>query len=364
VTQQSDTEPDIRDRKGDHIRIYLTRHTHAHVNPWDDITFVHKALPEVDMDKISLSCELFGKKLSAPLVISAITGGYPEGAFINSNLAEAAGIVGIGMGVGSQRPAFVDPATQMTYSIIKDYDVPLVIGNLGVPQFVAQKDKEVYSVDDAKAAMEMVGADILAIHLNFLQEAVQVEGDTNGEGCLARIEELAKAHPILAKETGAGMSRETALALKEAGVKGIDVGGQGGTSFAAVESHRAHERGNPQKASIGRTFWDWGIPTPVSILEADVGLPIIGTGGIRNGLDVARALAMGANAGGFAGHILKAATENPDAVVKVLEQIIGELKVAMFLIGAKDVDGVKKADLMISGDVKTWIDARGLGRSE
>ncbi len=205
-------------------------------------------------------------------------------------------------------------------------------------------------------AMEMIDAHVLAIHLNYLQEVVQPEGDTKARGGLRAIERFASELPVIAKETGAGMSTEVALRLKKAKVKGIDVGGLGGTSFSAVEYYRAKSAGDAVRANIGRTFWDWGIPTPVSVVVASVGLPIIATGGLRNGLDVARAIAIGASAGGMAGRLLPAALEGKEALVTELGTIIDELKAAMFLVGAKNIEELAQTSALITGRSKEWLD--------
>ncbi|MCK5548233.1 MAG: type 2 isopentenyl-diphosphate Delta-isomerase, partial [Thermoplasmata archaeon] len=281
------------ERKKDHIDIVLNEDVKSEHNYWDDIKLVHQALPELDLDEIDTSVELFGKELHAPLIISAMTGGFEDAKTINKNLAEAASELRIGMGVGSQRAALEDDKWEETYGVVKDFDVPLMIANLGAPQFIRQKDREPYGLDEAVKAMEMVDADILAIHLNYLQEVVQPEGDSFGKGCLLAIKKLALKLPILVKETGAGISNELAVELKKCGVIGIDVGGLGGTSFSAVEYYRAKNMDDKKRSKVGSTFWNWGIPTPVSLVLADVGLPLIATGGVRSGLDVARAVVLG-----------------------------------------------------------------------
>ncbi|MCD6383209.1 MAG: type 2 isopentenyl-diphosphate Delta-isomerase, partial [Thermoplasmata archaeon] len=281
-----------QERKEDHLRICINEDVSSSRNYWDDVYLVHRALPEVNVDEVDLTTEIFGKKLSAPIIISAMTGGSPSVTHINENIARVASDLGIAMGVGSQRAAILDRSLRGSFEVVKDYSPPLVLANLGMPQFLDQGDGKPFGVEEAREAMEMVGADILAIHLNFLQEFVQPEGDRRTEGATERLKELAKEVPIVVKETGAGISRDTALLLKKAGVKGIDVGGLSGTSFSAVEYYRALEAGDDVKAHIAKVFWDWGIPTPVSLVRASVGIPLIATGGLRHGLDVARALSL------------------------------------------------------------------------
>src|SRR5213594_3720398 len=222
-------------RKAEHVNIILQENVSAEYNYWNDIHLVHDALPEIDLDAIDLSVKFFGKKLRAPLIISSMTGGFGGGKEINANLAKAAADVGVAMGVGSQRAALEKPELAPTYAVVKDYEVPLRFANLGAPQLVAQAGKRAYGVDDARRAMEMIDGHVLICHLNFLQEIVQPEGDHRAKGVLDAIRRLSAKFPVMAKETGAGISRGVAQRLKGAGVKGIDVGGLGGTSFSAVE---------------------------------------------------------------------------------------------------------------------------------
>lgn len=345
----------IERRKADHIRICLEQNVSHAYNYWDDVQLQHSALPELDFEDIELDTTLFGANLRAPLVLSAMTGGFSGARKINSNLAQAAEVLRIGMGIGSQRPALEHPELEGTYSVIKDFDIPLVIANIGAPQFICQKGgaKKPVTIDMAKHAMDLIGADVLAVHLNFLQEIIQPGGDVNASGCIDAIKTLAKEVPVIAKETGAGFSRETALALKKAGVKGFDAGGAGGTSFAAVEYHRAE---TPRQKSMGKLLWNWGIPAPVSVLNCGVGLPVIATGGIRNGLDAARALNLGASSAGVAGRILKAATTGSDDVIAELKDIIEELRGVMFLCGAGNLDELSKVKHVITGNTRDWTE--------
>jgi isopentenyl-diphosphate delta-isomerase len=346
----------MQERKADHIEICANENVNAEYNHWDDITFVHNALPEVDLDDIELKIKLFGKTLQAPIIIAAITGGYSGAEKINRNLAKAAEAVGIGMGVGSQRPALKDRSLSKSYEVLKEYDIPLRIGNTGAPQIIDQKGDPALEPEDIGFAMEMVGADIMAVHLNYLQEIAQPEGDHDAEGCMEAIRQMALHFPILAKETGAGISKHVALSLKHAGVFGIDVGGMGGTSWLAVEYYRARKEKDELRMRLGKTFWNWGIPTPVSVVEANVGLPIIATGGIRNGLDVARAICIGASAAGTANHLLKPALEGAEAVVMELEMMIQELKVAMFLTGSANCKELSDKGLVVTGPTRQWLE--------
>ncbi len=346
----------VMPRKAQHIDICLKERVNSDYDHWQDIIFVHNALPEIDMDEIDTSIELFGKTLKAPIVIAAITGGFEGAIKINRNLAIGAGRVGVGMGVGSQRAAIEEPELAVTYDVVKGNDVPLMIGNIGAPQLIPQEDKPAFGIDECRAAMNMIDADMLAVHLNFAQEIGQIEGDTRARGCLEAIGQIAEEIPILAKETGAGLSRDNAARLKEAGVRGFDIGGLSGTSFSAVEYHRAVKDDNPRLERMGRTFWNWGIPTPVSLELANVGLPMIATGGIKSGLDVARSMAMGACAAGMAKQVLGAAMESPDAVEAELNLIISELKGAMFLTGCKSMKELADARKIIMGPTAEWLE--------
>jgi len=345
----------IQERKSDHVDIVLNNDVSARENWWDRVHLVHRALPEIDMDDIDLAVTLFGAELSMPLVISAMTGGYPRGESINRNLAEAAAEYGVGMGIGSQRAGLEHPDLQSTYSVVKDYDIPLVIGNLGAPQLIPQGDKRAYGADDARQAMDMVGADVLAIHLNFLQEAAQPEGDRNARGCLDAIAEIASEVKVIAKETGAGLSSTDLDALAGTGIVGLDIGGLGGTSFSAVETFRV-PMGNPLKR-VGTTFWDWGVPSPVTLSLAADRFEVIATGGIRNGLDAAKALAMGAGSAGMAAALLRAATESADAVKTELEAVRAELMTAMFLTGSADIRSLGSTQVILDAEIERWAGA-------
>jgi len=346
----------IQRRKGDHVEIVANEDLSQDYVYWDDVKLVHNPLPEVDLEEVDTSVTIFGRSLKAPLIISAMTGGYGKAEEINRSLASVAEDFGIGMGVGSQRAALENPEVARTYSVIKEFEIPLRIGNLGVPQLIKQGLTAPLGIEEGKAAMEMVDAHMLAVHLNYLQEIVQPEGDTKSKGGLKALEKFASALPVIAKETGAGVPRETALKLKKARVRGIDVGGLGGTSFSAVEYFRAKSVGDSSRANIGRTFWDWGIPTPVAVVVANVGLPVIATGGLRSGLDVARAITIGASSAGMAGRLLPAALEGKDALTRELNTIIDELKAAMFLVGAKDLKELAASKAILTGRSKDWLD--------
>jgi isopentenyl-diphosphate delta-isomerase len=342
-----------RSRKNEHVRVSLEKDVAADHNFWDDVKLIHNALPEINKNEIDFSTKLFRKKLGAPIIIAGMTGGYEKATEINKNLAIAAERHQIGMGVGSQRAALENPELKNTYMVVKDYDIPLRFANIGASQIVLWGHKK--TLENAQKMIDMIDAHVFIVCLNFLQEAVQFEGEANAKGCFDAIKKLSEDLdiPVVIKESGAGISYNVAKRLSITKIAGIDVGGTGGTSFAAIEHYRAkiiddklHERG-------GKTFWNWGIPTPTSVLEVgdatDWKLPIIATGGIRNGLDAAKALALGASCAGIARALLKPATEGKDAAISEVDAIIKELRAAMFLVGADKVS--KMADI----GVDLWI---------
>ena len=338
----------ISNRKLEHLQLCL----HSDVEyrkktGFEDIELIHKALPEVNKEKIDLSANFFGKKMDAPIIISAITGGHPESLKINRELAKAADKLNIGMGVGSQRAAIENPELAPTYTVVRD-EAPdsFILGNIGAPQ-----------IEYAEKAVAMMDADALAIHLNPLQEAIQPEGDVDATGYIESIKKISETVdiPIVVKETGAGIKAEDALALENAGADAIDVAGAGGTSWAAVETYRSQDH------HLGEAFWDWGIPTAVSTIEVleSVKLPVISSGGIRTGLDAAKALALGAGAVGIALPLLKEAYTGHESVITAIERFKEELRVAMFLVGASNIEDLRKSDLIIKGNTKEWLTERG-----
>ena len=349
---------ETRKRKADHIKICLERKAQARkaTSGFENVHLIHKALPEVDRAKIDLSTTIFCYKFAVPIIVGAMTGGTEEAVKINGSIAEAVEKLHLGMGVGSQRAAIEDKALEKTFAVArKKAPDAFLIANIGGVQLVHG-----YGVKEVKKAMEMIDADALAIHLNALQEAVQPEGQTNFEGVLAKIGEIAEAldKPVIVKETGAGISAEEARKLEGAGVKGIDVGGCGGTSFAAVEFFRAEEE---EKRFLADAFWDWGIPTAASLVEATqaVKIPVFASGGMRSGTDVAKSLALNASLASVSQPVLNAAVKSVKETEKVMSCLVEELRNVMFLVGAKEVKDLANVPVVITGETAERLNERG-----
>ncbi|MGA1792745.1 MAG: type 2 isopentenyl-diphosphate Delta-isomerase [Thermoplasmatota archaeon] len=348
----------IERRKDDHIDICLEKAVRTTRNHWDDVHLIHQAVPACDLEDIDIRTSFLGKDLAAPFIISAMTGGSRKALEFNRLLAKVASEFQIGFGVGSQRSGLERGDHEGSYSLVKEYDIPLVLANLGAPQFSRRsgdKDPQ-YSIDDVNRAIDMVGGDAICIHLNYLQEVVQPEGDTNVGGLLDNLSMISSETNVIAKETGAGVSRDAALMLKEAGVAGIDVGGASGTSFAAVESYRDRD-GTGRSSRLGRTFWDWGIPTPASIKLAKVGLPLIGTGGLRNGQDVVKAISVGADIGGMAWPLLIAASNGYKELEREVSCIIDEIRAGLFLTGCRSLSSSMRPKHVMTGLTREYIDS-------
>jgi isopentenyl-diphosphate delta-isomerase len=356
----------IERRKADHLRLSAAGDVDALRGPgWDEIRLVHEALPELDRCDVRLETSFLGKKLRAPLLIAGMTGGHSTAHAVNAVLARAAERHGLAIGVGSQRAALRRSELAYTYTVVREQaPSALVVANVGAPQLIAQGETPALGMDDVQAAIDMLRADALAVHLNFLQESVQPEGERFAAGCSAAIREVSRrvAVPVIAKETGAGLSRSTALRLAELGVKALDVGGVGGTSFAAVEGLRASAQGDTRSERLGEVLRDWGIPTPVSVVGAAAsGLPLVATGGIRTGLDAAKALALGASLVGVARPLLQAALSGDAAVDAWIGQFLDELSTVLFLTGSADARALREKPRVISGVTQDWIAQLGYG---
>jgi len=355
---------EVKQRKIEHIGVALGQDISvAQRANWNDIQFVHQALPEVDLDEIDTSVNFFGHRLRYPIFMSSLTGGHPDVTSINRNLALAAEYYGLALGVGSQRAGIINPDVASSYAVTREYAPhTFLIANIGAPQLITQSRHAPFTIGQVERAIEMIGANALAIHMNSLQEAAQPEGDRRAAGEAAALKALTGQIevPVIAKETGAGICREQALLLRSCGVAAIDVGGAGGSSMSAMEAARSEARGDERTRNIGLLFRDWGIATPVSIVEASVAhVPLIATGGVRNGLDMARALAMGATLAGMGFPFLKAASESYEAVCELVEGIVAELKVAMQLSGAVSIEQLQQADIVVTGETRNWLTMRG-----
>jgi isopentenyl-diphosphate delta-isomerase len=326
----------VSDRKTEHLRINLEEDVQFSevTNGFEKYRFIHQALPEIALDEINLDTSIFGREIRAPLLVSSMTGGAAEAERINRNLAEAAQATGIAMGLGSQRAALEDETLARTYRVRVVAPDILLFANLGAIQL-----NYGYSVNECRRAVEMVDADALILHLNPIQEAVQAKGNTNWSNLLSKIEKVCRAldKPVVVKEVGFGISEEIARKLADAGVSAIDIAGAGGTSWAAVESRRAP---NAELRALAEKFWDWGIPTAESIARVRRGapnLPFFASGGIRDGIEVAKAIALGATLAGLASPLLKLANVSTDATIAGIHALTAQLRVAMFGIGAKNL---------------------------
>ncbi len=351
------------ERKIEHLLLCVEKDVEAHrsntglrASGFDDIDLVHNCLPEINKKNSCLETEFMGKKLRAPILIASMTGGHPDTKAVNSTLAGAAEELGIGIGVGSQRAAIEDPGMEDSFRIVRD-KAPnaFIYGNVGAAQL------NEFGIEGLERAVEMIGADAMAIHLNFLQEAIQPEGNVDATGCLAGIKKICEelSVPVIVKETGAGIANSQAMAICEAGASAIDIGGLGGTSWAGVETYRAQKRGDLLSEHIGKQFWNWGIPTAVSIIESTISVPVIATGGIRSGIDVAKSIALGASLCGIALPLVAPALKGQKDVFDRLNIIIEELRVAMFLCGSSTIEDLGNVPVVITGSTREFLEQRG-----
>ncbi|MEF2551494.1 type 2 isopentenyl-diphosphate Delta-isomerase [Aurantimonas sp. A2-1-M11] len=335
---------DIAARKSDHLDIVLhpTLAARRADSGFAQIVFEHVALPEISLADIDLSTQFLGRRLAAPLLISSMTGGPERAARINRNLAEAAQALGIALAVGSQRIAIEGRASGGLDRQLRDAapDIP-ILANVGAAQLVLG-----YGLAEVRRAVDMIDADALIVHLNPLQEAVQSGGDTDWRGVLAAIGELAQTLTIVVKEVGAGISASVARRLVDAGVHAIDVAGAGGTSWAAVEAERSPDAA---RRATALAFADWGISTARAIVDVRAACPdtiVIGSGGVRDGLDAAKAIRLGADLAGQAAASLGSADESPEAAVAHFRQVIAQLRIACFCTGSADLAALRRAALV------------------
>jgi isopentenyl-diphosphate Delta-isomerase len=340
VSEERPSNPSHRKRKEDHLRISLNESVQSEdiTTGFENYAFIHEALPEIALTDVDLSIRLFDKQLDAPIIVSSMVGGIPEAAPINRNLAKAVQKLHLGMGVGSQRCLIGSPETVDSFRIRELAPDILLFANLGAVQL-----NYGYGVEECLEIIRTIDADALILHLNPLQEALQPEGNINFTGLLDKIKQLCRelTVPVMVKEIGYGISAEVAMKLVDSGVAGLDVAGAGGTSWSEVERRRTADKlGN----KVAAAFSGWGIPTTESILAARRGapnLPLIASGGIRSGLDIAKSIALGADAAGMAWPLLKAAVNSETEVIEKLEEMIQVLRIAMFCIGAKNISILK-----------------------
>jgi isopentenyl-diphosphate Delta-isomerase len=347
---------DIAHRKADHIDLCATGDVgfHSKTTLFEDVELVHDALPELSLDAIDTSTTLLGKRLRVPLLIAAMTGGTARAREINRELARIAEERGYGFGLGSQRAMLKNGDTGATYAVRDVAPETLVLGNIGVVQ---ARDLSTEQVAQLAAS---VGADAICVHLNPAMEIVQPGGDRDFTGCAAALERLAGelSIPVVAKETGCGIGPRAAARLAKAGVRHLDVSGSGGTSWVAVETQRAAAAAR----TLGEALREWGVPTAASVLVARRTRPrfktIIATGGVARGLDVAKAIALGADAAGIARPVLQAfTTGGREGALRFLDEVEAELRAAMLLVGASSVAALGKADRLLGAQLQRWDDA-------
>jgi isopentenyl-diphosphate delta-isomerase len=333
-------ETPLPTRKLDHLRVNLKEDVAFQTSSGlERYRFVHQALPNLALDDVDIATTFFGKHLRSPLLISSMTGGAEETYRVNRALATAAQAMGVAMGLGSQRTALEDPTMAYTYQMRDFAPDILLFANLGAIQL-----NYTYTIDHCRRAVEMIQADALILHLNAIQEAVQAEGNTNWKNLLKKIAQVCRALevPVIVKEVGFGIAPDTARQLANAGVAALDVAGAGGTSWAAVEARRASSKFLRQ---LAEAFWNWGIPTADSlraVKRAAPKLPLVASGGVRDGIDAAKCIALGADLVGFAAPMLKLADQGVEELIEGIKLIDETLRVAMFGIGARNIAALKR----------------------
>ena len=350
----------IKQRKRDGIEIPLNNDVQAKTTSTylEYVKLIHNALPELDYDEIDISTTFLKRKFSAPLIIDSMTGGAPEAARINGRLGELAEKYGFAMGLGSQRAGLESEELAETYSIArKNAPSAFLIANIGGAQLAKG-----LTIDNIKKIIDMIQADALVIHLNPLQELIQPEGEPKYKGVFSKISEISGALdvPVIVKEVGAGISKEVAVKLEVSGVSAINVAGAGGTSWAGVEKLRAEASNNDLKIHLGEIFWDWGIPTATSLIEVKktVKVPIIASGGLRNGMEIAKCIVLGASMCAMAYPFLLKAAESKEQLFNFADTVIAELKSTMFLIGAMNLSVLKSSRYILTGPLADQVSNR------
>ena len=347
----------VQKRKADHISICLKEDVESKgiSAGFEYVHLIHNAMPEIDFEEVDTTTSIFGKALKYPLLFDSITGGSDEGKPLNETMAQVAEEKGLGMFLGSVRAALEDPSTKETYTIARDVAPNIFLAlNIGAPQLSKGLD-----IDKLKALISDTKANAIVVHLNPLQEVVQVDGEPSFKGVYEKIDLLAKniGIPVVVKEVGSGIAKETAAKLELAGVSCINIAGLGGTNWATVESNRSKMLGDKSKSSLGESFLGWGIPTVVSLIEcaSTVKIPLIASGGLRNGLDIAKALVLGAKYGAMALPILKLAKKSKPSLSTYVDQMFLEFKTAMFLTGCKKVDELRRVRYFLDLPLQSWF---------
>ena len=345
---------EISERKESHLKLCTTADVeHCSGTLLDEVHLLHNSLPELSVDEVDLSCELFGRRLEAPLLISGMTGGTPEAGTLNRGLAIVAQKCGLGMGVGSQRAMLLHPEATESYRVRDVAPDILLLANLGAVQ--------VREVGPARAAqlVQAIGANALCVHLNAAQELVQAEGDRDFRGCLLAIQELVDTLPVplVVKETGCGLAPATLERLAAIGVRWVDVSGAGGTTWTGVEALRGPQR----QRALGRELREWGIPTAACVAYAKrAGLGTIASGGVRGGLDAARALALGADAVALALPFLRALAQGGTArALEAAAEITEALRAVAVLTGSRRAADLQNAPRVLGPRLRAWLDPSG-----
>lgn len=351
-------EPAIAKRKADHLEVAASgRADFARSTLLEQVHLAHQALPELAVDEIDLATELLGKRLRAPLVITGMTGGTADAAAVNKDLAKAAQAAGVALGVGSQRAMAEHPELAATYQVRDVAPDVLLIGNVGAVQAKAMGAAKVVEL------VKSIGADAIAVHLNPGQELIQEHGDRDFRGLVETIARLVEASPlpVIVKETGCGLSPQAAHALAGVGVQTVDVAGAGGTSWVAVEAVRAAK--DSSAAALGGELWDWGLPTAVSVVAcANAGLVTVASGGLRSGYDVARAIALGARAGGMAAPMLRAQRAGgSDAVREMIDRVTRAIRAVCLLTGSRSATDLVRAPRHLGAPLRAFLDDLGIG---
>lgn len=355
----------IRRRKKEGIDIPLSREVQGRENSTllEDVFLFHSALPELDYEKVDLSTTFLNKKFSAPIVIDSMTGGTDEALIINKRLGAVAERYGLGMGLGSQRAGLKSEKLVESYSVARSVAPnAFLIANIGGAQLAEGLTK-----GDVIRIIKMIDANALTIHLNPLQELIQPEGEPRFSGILEKIADLIHEVdiPVIVKEVGSGISDEIATNLEHVGVRSINVAGAGGTSWAGIEKIRADNAKDPIKSELGKLFWDWGIPTALSIIMVfnAVKIPIIASGGLRNGMEIAKSLVLGASMSAMAFPFLKKASESEESLENFTQLILAQLKSTMFLVGSTNIRSLRNTRYILKDNLASMLNDYELRRN-